>query len=251
MYGAIRASLFCVTCAILTGHCAEEKPGRIELIGTNVVALGTYPSSEERAAHVQIKNTGGGPLRVVHVVTTCKCMRVDAYPRVLAPGEKGEVSVSILANEVAGTFDRVFFIECDDPANRCLKIRIEGYAKPLFLVTCDAKTALGAVDAGLVWTGKYTVAATEAGISLGAPTVQNRGTRCDYSIRTNLQERIVYEVTRTVTFEGDGVLESTLVFPVQRKEGGNPWPVRLAVEAVRKRPVNVPPDLSGRRTPRP
>lgn len=242
MHGSIRAAFICLVCGALTGYCADGKPGRMELVGTNVVALGTYPNTEDRAVRVQIKNVGEGALRVERVVTTCKCMRVDAYPHVLAPGEKGDVAVTILANEVAGVFDRVFFIEGDDPVNRSIKVKIEGNAKPLFSVTCDAQTALGPVEAGLVWTGRYTVAATEAAIFLGPPTVQNRGTRCDYSIRTNQQAQIVYEVTHVVTFEGDGIMESVLLFPVLRKEGEKPWPVRLFVEAVRKRPIKVVPD---------
>jgi hypothetical protein len=242
MFSAGRVALFCFLCGVLTGHCAAEKQGRLELAGTNVVAFGTYPNTEERTAHVQVKNAGEGPLQIVRVVATCKCMRVDAYPRVLAPGETGEVAVAILKNEVAGAFDRVFFIESDGRSNRSVKVRITGFARPLFRVTCDAVTSLGPVAAGHVWTGHYTVAATETGLLLGAPSVQNRGARCDYTIRTNQQEKIVYEVTQAVTFEGEGPLESALVFPVLRKAGGSPLPVRLAVEAFRKRPINVVPD---------
>lgn len=245
------AVLFLVTFAILSGHCAEMRHGHLKLVGTNVVALGTYPSADERTARVPIKNTGDGVLQIGRVLTTCKCMRVDGYPRKLGPGETGEVSVSILKNEVSGAFHRVFYIESDDPRNARVKVKIEGYAQPLFHVACDNKTALGPVEPGQVWTGKYTVAATETGLSLGTAAVQNRGARCEYSILTNQHDKVTYEVTQTVTFDGDGLLESVLLFPVRRSGKTETPPLRLEVTAFRNRPLRVVPDrltlsISGR-----
>jgi hypothetical protein len=242
MCKAAGAAIVFLLGGVLTGHCAAEQHGRLSLVGTNTVSLGTFPNTEERAARVQIRNSGEGTLKVERVVATCRCLRVDAYPRLLAPGETGDVVVAIVKNEVAGAFERVFFIESDDPSNRSVKVRVEGFAKPLFLVTCDAATWLGPVDVGQVWTGRYTVAATEAGFMLGSPSKENRGARCDYAIRTNRQEKVSYEVTLSVTFEGDGFLESALVFPVLRKAGEPPLPVRLVVQAVRKRYITAEPD---------
>lgn len=241
MCGVRGLAIFCVVCGVLVGLCAENGQGRLELIGTNVVLLGTYPNTEDRTARVQIKNVGKGTLRIERVVTTCKCMRVDAFPQRIEPGDQGEIAVSIRKNEVAGRFERIFWIDSDDLANRIMPVRIQGNAIPLFFVTCDVPTALGPVDAGLVWTGKFSIAATESGLFLGAPTVKNQGTRCDYSIRTNRQEQTGYEVTQIVTFQGDGLMESALVFPVLRKDGQKSLPVRLVVEAVRKRPLKVTP----------
>jgi hypothetical protein len=150
--------------------------------------------------------------------------------------------ITILKNEMSGVFERVFYIENDDPQNRRVRIRIKGNAQPLFLVTCDTKTLLGPVDSGSVWTGKYTVVATATGLSLGTATVQNRGARCEYSIRTNTQEKIVYEVALTVTFEGDGPLESVLLLPVLRPGGAESLPVRLAVTATRRKALRAVPD---------
>ncbi len=227
---------------VLTGLCAEEQRGQMELLGTNVVSLGTYPNTEDRVVRVQLKNIGASPLRIVRVVMTCKCMKLGAFPEVLAAGETGDVYVTIAKNELAGAFEKIFIIESDDSVTRSIKVKIAGYAKPLFLVTCDAKTALGPVDPGTVWTGKFTVAATEAGISLGSPAIQDRGAQSDYTTRTNRQDGLVYEVARTVTFHGEGILESALVFPILRVDGGTSLPVRLMVEAVRKRPIKAVPD---------
>lgn len=232
----------CTFFCILTGYCAEDKRGCLTLDGKNVVSLGTYPSADDRMATVKILNTGDGVVQITRVVTTCSCMRVDNYPRTLGPGESGEVSVSIRKNELIGAFERVFYIESDDPRNRRVRIRIEGNAQPLFLVTCITNTVLGQIESGLVWTGKYTVAATATGLSLGTATMQNRGTRCEYSIRTNMLKKIVYEVARTVTFEGEGPLESVLQLPVIRQGATEPLPIRLAVTANRRRSLRVVPD---------
>lgn len=233
---------FLIACAVVAAQGAEEGHGRIALLGTNTVSLGAYPNTEDRTARVQITNVGTGTLRVERVVTTCTCMRIDAYPASLGPGKSGEVAVTIKKNEVSGVFERVFFIESSDPENPRVRVRVEGDAQPLFVVTCDAKTMLGPVEAGLVWTGRYTVAATEVGLSLGEPVADNRGTVSSFSVRTNQQARLVYEVTRTVTFEGAGNLESVLIFPVLRQDGQAASPVRLSVEAVRRIPLKVVPD---------
>jgi hypothetical protein len=242
MFGTRGVAFAVAVCSLLAARGAELKSGRIELLGTNVVELGTYPNTEDRTARIQIKNAGSGALAIHRVLTTCKCMRVDAFPESLEPGASGEVAVSILKNEVAGAFERVFYVESTDPDCPSLKIRVAGWAKPLFFVTCDAQTVLGPVDAGLVWTGTFTVAATEAGLSLGGVSVQNQGARCAFTIRTNQQALITYEVAQTVTFEGQGQMESTLTFPVVRPSGETAYPVRLTVEAVRKKPVRVVPD---------
>ena len=242
MVGIKSMAVACWALMVWSGLGAEEKLGRMELLVTNVVSLGTYPNTEDRTARVQIKNTGRGPLQIEHVVTTCKCMRIDAYPHSLAPDESGEVAVTIMKNEVSGAFERIFFIESDDPVTRSIKIRIEGNAKPLFLVTCDAKTELGPVEVGQVWTGRYTVAAAEKGVSLGSPVARERGTRSAYTVTTNQAERLVYEVNQVVTFEGDGILESELLFPVLGEGRSGLMPVKLSVCGVRRASFRIAPD---------
>jgi len=112
----------------LLGLGAEEKTGQAVLLGTNVVSVGRFPCTEERTARVKIQNAGKGELRIVHVIATCKCMRIDAYPAELAPGETGEVRVSIKRDEVFGAFERSFYIETDDPGTRIMKIKVAGEA---------------------------------------------------------------------------------------------------------------------------
>lgn len=232
-----------LSCLLYARSVGAAEGGRLELQGTNVVALGLYPNTEDRTATVTVRNEGDGPVRIARVVLTCKCLRVGSFPKALGPGESGDVAVIIAKNEVAGAFERVFFIESDGQANRSIKVRVTGYAKPLFLVTCDRPSALGPVDAGTVWTGRFTVAATEAGIRLGDPVEQNRGAAGTFNLRTNtLQALIAYEVDRVVTFDGEGLLESALVFPILREDGQKSLPVRVTVEAVRRRPFRVVPN---------
>ena len=241
--GGVKSILVaCWACVVWSGLGAEAKIGRAVLEGTNVVSLGTYPNTEDRTARVKIRNAGTGELRLEHVVGTCKCMRVDAYPRSLAPGETGEVAVTIMKNEVSGAFERMFFIETSDPDTRSIKVRIEGYAKALFVVTCDVKTELGVVEEGQAWTGRYAVAATEKGVFIGSPAAHERGTRSVYTLTTNQAERLVYEVTRVVTFEGDGILESELFFPVLGEGRSGLMPVKLSVSAVRRACFRIAPD---------
>lgn len=232
----------CWICAAGLGLGAEAKTGRVVLLGTNVVSLGTYPNTEDRTSRVQIRNAGDGPLRIERVVTTCACMRVDAYPSALGPGETGEVVVSITKNEVSGAFQRVYYIETSDPVAGSITVKLEGYATSLFIVTCDKETELGPVGTGLVWTGKFAVAATEPGVFLGSPVARNSGTRSAYTLTTNRTGLLVYEVEQVVAFEGVGILQCDLVFPVVGEKWPGAMPVKLAVSAVRHASFRIAPD---------
>ena len=103
--------------------------GHAVLEGTNVVSLGTYDAAENRTAYVSLRNKGPGDLHLERIIVTCKCMRVETYPRSLAPGKSGEIAVTILGNEVSGPFTRIFYVETDDPDTRNLKIKIVGVAE--------------------------------------------------------------------------------------------------------------------------
>jgi hypothetical protein len=111
------------------GWGSEAQTGRMVLTGTNVVSLGTYPAAQERTARVAIRNVGKGELHLVHVIATCSCMRVDAFPETLVPGASGEIAVTLRGGELSGAFERVFYIETDDPDNRCLKVKVQGNAE--------------------------------------------------------------------------------------------------------------------------
>lgn len=210
--------------------------------GTNVVSLGTYPSGEERSARFKIRNAGTGPLKLGGVVLTCGCLRVDACPGEVAAGAVGEVAVTVKRNEVEGDFKIVFYVRTDDPCARLVRAEVRGHARPPFQVTCDTATELGTVEEGQVWTGRYTVVATEAGLSLGEPAETNRGTRSVSRVTANGGGRASYAVERVVTFTGRGFLESELSFPVVGAACTNALPVRLSVAGVRRPYLRVVPN---------
>lgn len=243
-----RILFFAFCCLACVGYCGSEKVGKLVLQGSDTINLGEYPGTEEKTARIPIKNAGESTLSVNRIVATCKCMRVDAYPATLAPGAEGEVAVSIMKNEVFGSFERVFFIESSDPDAPCVRVKIRGVATPLFTVTCEEKTDLGSVDVGKAWTGHYLIQARERGLSLGTATIQNQGTRCVFTIVTNLAERVSYHVTQTVTVEKPGVIKSTILFPVFGKQGETLAPVVLSVGAGCHAGSRVISNRSGSRT---
>ena len=90
----------------------------------------------------------------------------------------------------------------------------------------------GAVQ-GTVWTGRYSVVSMQEGLTLAAPIVQCRGMRCQYTIQTNTQARIRYEVTLVATvLNPNDAFESAMLFPVLNKTGEKEplQPVRLSVK---------------------
>ena len=118
--------LLCFACRMAEG----AETGRAVLIGTNVVSLGTYPSTENRTVHVKIRNGGTGELKIEGVVLTCDCLRIDGYPPSIGVGLTGEVAVTIKKSEIAGAFRRVFHVRTDDPAKRLITMTVEGIATP-------------------------------------------------------------------------------------------------------------------------
>lgn len=225
-------------CLVLPSQAGQPRMGRAELVDPDVVAFGTYPCTEARTARVRLRNTGDGPLEILHVIATCKCLRVVSFPRMLASDKTGEIAVAILPNEESGAFNHVFFIETSDPETRCLKVRITGYATPLYDVACNATNSLGRIASETSWTGRYEIVATGTGYMLGAPILEERGTRSAFEVQTNSPAS--YTVTRRVTFTGTGALLSTLIFPVETASGPTGTPVRLAVTAFRRPTLQRP-----------
>ena len=126
----LRKLLF--VCLCWAGCIAEgEGTGRAVLVGTNVVSLGVYPGTEERTVRVGIRNDGKGELKIEGVALSCDCLRVDGcYPRRVAAGGTGEVSVAVRKEMVEGAFRRVFLVRTDDPEHRLISIAVEGVATP-------------------------------------------------------------------------------------------------------------------------
>lgn len=125
----VRCLLFVLLWSLCLMAEGTEK-GCAVLIGTNVVALGTFPATEERAVCVKIKNAGEGDLKIEGVVLTCDCLRLDRWPKRVPSGKTGDVRVVVKKNELAGAFRRVFHVRTDDPKARLITIAVEGTATP-------------------------------------------------------------------------------------------------------------------------
>ena len=119
------ASLFLLA---LSGSGAEAKLGRAVLQGTNVVSLGAYPAAETRTVRIGIRNAGEGELRIQRVITTCSCLRVDDCSAAIAPGQVGEIGVTLERDGEEGPFSRSFYIETSDPGAQRIRIEITGNA---------------------------------------------------------------------------------------------------------------------------
>ena len=128
MDGKESVVIACMFFLALSGSGAEAKLGRAVLQGTNVVSLGTYPAAEARAVRICIRNAGGGELRIQRVLATCSCLRVDAWPAAIAPGQVGEIGVTLVKGGEAGPFSRSLYIETSDPGAQRIRIEITGNA---------------------------------------------------------------------------------------------------------------------------
>ena len=230
----------CLLYIALCVGLALGKP-KLSMLDKASVSFGTYPNIEDRVVEISVRNDGDSELAIKRIRATCKCMRVDSYPKSVPPGETGKVKVTLKKNELVGQYKRIFYIESNDPINKRIRVVVTGNAKPLFDVKCDRKNQLGVITCGQVWTGKYSIVANYPDLSLGQPSVIGEGSKSEFSIVTNNQEECSYEVTRIINFEDAGRLTSSLLFPVHRSDGEELPHLRLYASAITKAPIRVVP----------
>jgi len=73
-----------------------------------------------------IENTGGKPLSIEKVTTSCGCTTAD-YTKEIPPGEKGKISIKANTNGYAGhKFAKSITVYSNDPNQKTLNLNISG-----------------------------------------------------------------------------------------------------------------------------
>ena len=91
-----------------------------------VYEFGTVVDGSKIVHEFVIENQGEGPLRISDIVTGCTCA-VPEYPKILFPGQKGVIKISIDTNGFGGReFSKVILVSTNEPNNPILKLMISG-----------------------------------------------------------------------------------------------------------------------------
>lgn len=76
-----------------------------------------------------IKNEGDATLEIIRVKPSCGCTIAGTYPPKIEPGESGEFPFALNSVRLSGKFRKSITITTNDPANRDLRLNLEGTAK--------------------------------------------------------------------------------------------------------------------------
>jgi len=112
----------------LYGYLGLERvtPPRIEIVPSSY-DFGVIPY---RAVEVSftVRNTGGSPLKIEGVSTSCGCTRAEVKKEELLPGEETELLVTfdpnLMEERLTGRIYRVVYVKSNDPERPEVEVEI-------------------------------------------------------------------------------------------------------------------------------
>ena len=206
--------------------------------------IGTFSTAEAQKISFTLVNRGGRTIRLLKVLSTCDCLRVDAFPDSIRPGGRGVVKATLPAYSLSGLFTQYILVYTDQEPDSLLRLKATGTALPLLEILCDRPNHLSGPQPGGIWKGNYTLTATRQDLTLGLPRkIESGGTRSFHRIEKVSDAPLSYRITRTVNFSDQPLQSSTLEIPLRVAGLRNPPPpVRLELELVLTPPLSLLPD---------
>ena len=122
------ATLLLVSCGNRSHQSAIEgsqsSPAEITFADT-LHDFGTFPADSARREYVfAFTNTGDGPVAVVDVAVSCRCLSAEYTRTVVRPGESGQVTLVFDGTKSApGYFDKSARVRFNSPRVYTLRVR--------------------------------------------------------------------------------------------------------------------------------
>ena len=221
----------CLLSAYGQGEFAAAQP-QIRLLGTNVAVLGKVPIYKVKQVSFVFTNTSQTQVRIVSLMPTCSCVRGEADKAVVPPGGAATVNVHFTPPQVQGVFERGVWVNFSGAARQRVYLSLAGEVIPLFSGVPPDPVILKSRDLNVVWTNRYTLTPSEAGLLLGAPIVEAQdrlGIRASVTTNTVGAGKFSYHVTLVVTPLAFGRHQATVNLPVTSRP--QVPPVTLEVSA--------------------
>ncbi len=112
--------------AFITGKAQELKITNYE---NNTVDYGTVTNGSDGQRIVKFQNVGNKPLIISNINTSCGCT-VPKWPtEPIAPGKKGEITVTYNTANI-GNFNKVITINSNDVKSPALTVKVQGKVEP-------------------------------------------------------------------------------------------------------------------------
>lgn len=101
------------TVALLSLPVFGAAKGHLAIIGPDTEDVGPYSSTNVPIVSFAVANTGKETLRFIRVVSTCRCLAVDSFPKTISPGGRGAIEIAVNTDEAKGPFNSTVMIETD------------------------------------------------------------------------------------------------------------------------------------------
>ncbi len=82
------------------------------------IALKTGIGQEQAVAVFPFRNAGDRPVRIIALDPSCSCMAAEPGKELYAPGESGEIRVTLALTGYVGHLQRSVAVETDDPDHK-------------------------------------------------------------------------------------------------------------------------------------
>jgi len=105
------------------------KAPRIELSTTSFDLGDINPDDGNRVETFFVKNTGGEPLNIISVSTSCGCTEGEVESDEILPGEQTKLIVTYdpsVHPELVGKIERVVYIKSNDPLQKEVELELTG-----------------------------------------------------------------------------------------------------------------------------
>lgn len=214
------------------GASADAQP-QVRLLGTNVAVLGKVPGYKVKQVSFVFTNTSQTQVRIVSLMPTCSCVRGDADKESVPPGGTATVNVHFTPFQVHGVFERGLWVNFSGGDRQRVYLAVAGEVVPLFSGVPSDPVILKSKDLNVVWTNRYTLTPSEAGLRLGTPVVEAHDRlSVQAAVATNTvgSGTLSYHVTLMVAPLALGRHQATVKLPVTSRPDAPP--VTLEVSAL-------------------
>ncbi len=197
------------------GHILAKTSSRLEVVGSNVVSVGQIYSHLQKSETFRLRNISAEPISIVSLRPTCPCIRANIDKRLIPPGEEASVTLCLNPMSIHGAFKRGLWIETSDPGQKRFQLNLSGEVIPLFIGQPTEPVSFLAPDVNVVWTSRYTLAASTTGVSLAPPQIStNSNLRIAFTFITNATEKASYTLSLMISPLALGRAKAQIVLPV-------------------------------------
>lgn len=197
-------------------RAAGKPQPQIQLIGTNVVALGKVSSFDIKHVPFLFTNSSDAAVRITSLRPTCSCVRGETDKDIVPAGGTATVLFHFTPFTVHGPFQRGLWVGFSDPTVRRLHLAVNGEVIPLITGQPSGPIALQALDVNVTWTNRFTLIPADAQTKLGAPLFQtNANLKVDFRwFETNRAGKAAYDITLIVTPQTSGKHKALVSLPI-------------------------------------